>query len=79
MKSERGHLFTEINARFGGGVPLAFKAGAETPKWLLASLAGIDVDIPPIGNYDVGLYMTRFTESQFLSEDQIAAIAGSRI
>lgn len=30
--------FIEINPRFGGGVPLSIKAGADFPKWILAEL-----------------------------------------
>lgn len=32
--------FSEINPRFGGGVPLAIKAGANFPKWILQELLG---------------------------------------
>jgi len=32
--------FIEINPRFGGGVPLSIKAGADFPKWLLQELSG---------------------------------------
>ncbi len=32
--------FIEINPRFGGGVPLSIKAGANFPKWILQSLLG---------------------------------------
>jgi carbamoyl-phosphate synthase large subunit len=32
--------FIEINPRFGGGVPLAIKAGANFPKWILQELMG---------------------------------------
>lgn len=30
----------EINPRFGGGVPLSIKAGANSPKWILQELTG---------------------------------------
>ena len=30
--------FIEINPRFGGGVPLSIKAGANFPKWILQEL-----------------------------------------
>lgn len=33
-------IFTEINPRFGGGAPLAIKAGANFPKWILQQLIG---------------------------------------
>ena len=32
--------FIEINPRFGGGVPLSIKAGANFPKWILQELIG---------------------------------------
>jgi carbamoyl-phosphate synthase large subunit len=32
--------FIEINPRFGGGAPLAIKAGANFPKWILQQLIG---------------------------------------
>lgn len=60
--------FTEINARLGGGVPLGIAAGVNSPLWLLARAAGISVDIPPIGTYQVGLYLSRFDDSFFLTE-----------
>lgn len=60
--------FTEINARCGGGLPLAIAAGVDAPRWLLARAAGLPVDIPPLGQYQVGLAMTRFDDSFFLDE-----------
>jgi carbamoyl-phosphate synthase large subunit len=60
--------FTEINARLGGGVPLGIVAGADGPRLLLAREAGLPVDIPPLGSYQLGLYLTRFDESFFLTE-----------
>ncbi len=32
--------FIEINPRFGGGVPLSIRGGADFPKWILAELIG---------------------------------------
>jgi len=32
--------FIEVNPRFGGGVPLSIKAGANFPKWILQELTG---------------------------------------
>jgi carbamoyl-phosphate synthase large subunit len=37
--------FIEINPRFGGGAPLAIKAGADFPKWILQQLAGKKLQI----------------------------------
>jgi len=60
--------FTEINARLGGGAPLGIAAGADFPRWLLAKAAGLPVEIPPLGSYRTGLYMTRFDDSFLLTE-----------
>ena len=32
--------FIEVNPRFGGGVPLSIRAGADFPRWILQELAG---------------------------------------
>jgi len=68
MMSGSAPRFTEINARVGGGVPLAIAAGADWPAWLLARWAGAAVDVPPLGSYHGGLYLSRFDDSLFLTE-----------
>lgn len=70
--------FTEINARLGGGVPLGIAAGVDSPKWLLARAAGIEVPIPPLGSYQTGLHLTRFDDSFFLTEAEIAEMERRR-
>jgi carbamoyl-phosphate synthase large subunit len=72
-------LFTEVNARFGGGAPLGFAAGMRSPQWLLAHVAGRAVDLPPLGSYEVGLHMTRFDESFFIREEDRAELARRRL
>jgi len=37
--------FIEINPRFGGGVPLSIRAGANFPKWILQQLLGRKTNI----------------------------------
>ena len=71
--------FTEINARMGGGIPLAIAAGADIPAWYLAKAAGLPIDIPPLGSYRTGLYMTRFDESFFFDEAELGEIKSSRL
>ena len=63
--------FTEINARFGGGAPLGFAAGVTSPHWFLAIAAGLPVKVPPLGSYRIGLYLTRFDDSFFLTEEDL--------
>jgi carbamoyl-phosphate synthase large subunit len=70
MVKEGTPHFTEINARYGGGAPLGIAAGVDSPRWLLARAAGVPVEIPPLGSYQAGLYLTRFDDSFFLSEAQ---------
>lgn len=59
-----GPVLSEINARFGGGVPLAFAAGGAYPRWLLAMLEG-EVIPPSLGTYESGLFMTRYNVEHF--------------
>ncbi|MCZ7667705.1 MAG: ATP-grasp domain-containing protein [Chloroflexi bacterium] len=66
MMKEGVPYFTEINARLGGGVPLGIAAGVDTPRYLLAQAAGLDVAAPPLGSYQTGLHLTRFDDSFFL-------------
>jgi len=61
--------FTEVNARFGGGAPLGFAAGFDSPRWLLALAAQIPVEVPPLGTYAQDLYMTRCDRSFFLTAE----------
>ncbi|GGR39419.1 ATP-grasp domain-containing protein [Deinococcus ruber] len=53
-----GYILSEINPRFGGGFPLGYAAGGHYPQWLLQELQGEFVP-SRIGQYQVGLYMTR--------------------
>jgi carbamoyl-phosphate synthase large subunit len=71
--------FTEINARLGGGVPLGIAAGVDTPRWLLAQAAALPVEIPPLGAYQTGLYLTRFDDSFFITEDVREQYASRRL
>ncbi len=51
--------FIEINPRFGGGVPLSIKAGANFPKWILQELLGRKLNIRFDGFKD-NLIMLRY-------------------
>ena len=51
--------FSEINPRFGGGAPLAIRAGANFPKWILQELLGKKPNIRFDGFKD-GLIMLRY-------------------
>ena len=62
--THEGPVLSEINPRFGGGFPLALEAGGRYPAWLLDMVAGIPV-APRFGDYEPGLYMTRFHMEKF--------------
>ncbi len=51
--------FIEINPRFGGGVPLSIKAGANFPKWILQEIVGRKTNIRFDGFKD-SLVMLRY-------------------
>lgn len=65
--TERGPVLIEVNPRFGGGFPLAYAAGGLYPEWLLALLSGERLE-PRLGEYRVGLYMTRYYVEHFTTE-----------
>lgn len=70
--------FTEINARWGGGAPLGIAAGADSPRWLLARAAGLPIEVPPLGTYQTGLFITRYDDAFFLTETQHEQMARHR-
>lgn len=65
--TENGPVLSEINPRFGGGVPLTLAAGGNYPAWILQMVAGREIT-PKIGEYKVGLYMTRYYREIFTEE-----------
>jgi carbamoyl-phosphate synthase large subunit len=69
---ERGYLFSEINARLGGGSPLAVAAGV--PLTDLLVLEALGEPRPLAVSYVEGVTMTRFDESVFLSKGELGAI-----
>ena len=66
IMTAKGNLkFIEINPRFGGGAPLAIKAGANFPKWVLQQLLGQQPEIKFDGFQD-GLTMLRYDAEVWL-------------
>lgn len=62
--------FIEINPRFGGGIPLSLKSGADFPRWIINMLLGSTQDIELAGWLD-GLVMLRYDDEIFVSKDEI--------
>ncbi len=59
--------FIELNPRFGGGVPLSIKAGANFPKWILQLLTGKSPKIKFDG-FENHLLMLRYDEEIWLKK-----------
>ncbi|MHC4497461.1 MAG: ATP-grasp domain-containing protein [Planctomycetota bacterium] len=66
LTDDRTIKFIEINPRFGGGVPLSIKAGADFPKWILQELTGRKLNIRPDG-FKGKLVMLRYDSEVWLS------------
>ena len=63
-------VFIECNPRFGGGVPLSIRAGADSPRWIIEMLLGREPSITMDGWSD-GTYMLRYDEGVFLSKEDL--------
>jgi carbamoyl-phosphate synthase large subunit len=60
------HRVTDINPRFGGAFPLPTAAGSRYPELALALAEGERPE-PRLGDFQAGLYMTRFFSELVLS------------
>jgi carbamoyl-phosphate synthase large subunit len=61
-------VFIEINPRFGGGYPLAYRAGADFPLWLFQLCAGKQPQIA-IDGWEDGLSMLRYDDAIFVKAE----------
>jgi len=69
--TERNALkIIEVNPRFGGGAPLAIRAGADFPKWILQELSGQRPRIAFDG-FEDGLVMLRYDGEVWLSKSEM--------
>lgn len=57
----------EINARFGGGYPLSWTAGARTTRWAIQDGLGLETE-PARFEWRSGLHMLRYDRSVFVEE-----------
>ena len=71
LDEESGALSViEINPRFGGGFPLAYKAGADCPGWIIEEICGL----PPTVRADEwrdGLVMLRYDGAVFVGAGEV--------
>lgn len=61
------YWFTEINARFGGGYPLSYHAGANFPGLIKKLLFGEQID-ENLNSYKPGIYMLRYDEAVYVEK-----------
>jgi carbamoyl-phosphate synthase large subunit len=67
---DSGHIrIIEINARFGGGYPLAHRSGANFAAWLLEEQEGRSLALHE--NWQDGLAMLRYDEAVYLPEGRL--------
>jgi len=59
---------TDVNTRFGGGFPLPLAAGGRYPELALALARGERPE-PRVGEFEEGVYMTRFFSEVCLASD----------
>lgn len=62
--------FIEINPRFGGGILLSIKAGADFPRWVIEMYRGRVSEIAPDG-WEDGLVMLRYDDEIFTMKKMI--------
>lgn len=61
----------EINARFGGGYPLARRAGADFQRWMLQDAMRLPMDAS-FDDWQDGLAMVRYDEAVFMEREALA-------
>ena len=72
FKRPNGHIcFIEINARFGGGYPLSWHAGANYPKWLLQEVRGDRPDFLEAIDWRDNLAMLRYDDELIVDGGRI--------
>jgi carbamoyl-phosphate synthase large subunit len=59
----------EMNARFGGGYPLAHQSGAHMTTWLLEETMGMK-PCGPFGDWTSNLLMLRYDEAVFVAQEE---------
>lgn len=59
--------FIEINPRFGGGVPLSIKAGANFPKWIMQEALNRPINAK-LTDWEENIYMLRYDEAVWIKK-----------
>ena len=72
IEPTRDFAVTVINPRFGGGVPLSIRAGADSPRWILELLLGRQPSIST-HRWTNDLFMLRFDQAFFCEPKDLPA------
>ena len=62
--------FSEINPRFGGGLPLSLAAGANYPLLLMKMVLGEEIS-GNVDDFEDGVVMLRYEDAVFLNKEQV--------
>ena len=63
----------ELNPRFGGGFPLAWKAGAHYPRWLIEECLGLPLSAQD-NDWKDGLVMLRWDAAVFVESGNLESL-----
>jgi len=70
FSTPEGFIFTEINARFGGGYPLSHFAGVNFPKTILEMVEGKKPEVS-IFSYKEDFLMLRYDDAIYLGKEDL--------
>lgn len=72
-ETTRAAAVIELNPRFGGGFPLAWKAGADFPRWIIEEILGL---APTANNesWSDDLLMLRYDEAIFVQSNSPGSV-----
>lgn len=70
LDSDGAFRIIEINGRFGGGYPLAHRAGVNFPRWLIEETLALE-STPRFDDWEDGLAMLRYDEAVFVRREAI--------
>jgi carbamoyl-phosphate synthase large subunit len=73
LTAEGDPKFFDVNPRFGGGVPLAIRAGADFPRWIIEEHLGRKPDIRPEA-WEDNLVMMRYDGEVFRRADELVKL-----
>lgn len=63
------YYISEVNPRFGGGYPHAYECGCDHMKLIVNNMQG-KANEPHIGEYEVGVYMMKYSEVMMRREEK---------